>query len=129
MQSVTKRVLMITYAFPPIGGIGVLRAVKFAQYLPEFGWEPMILTVAHGDDFVFDDSLMTMLPKAIKIFRTRSWEPFNVTRAKRTADQWAIGAQQKRYKQSLLAGLKSLYFALRIPDDKIGWLPFAVQQG
>lgn len=42
----TKRVLMIAYHYPPVGSSsGVHRTLKFSQYLPEFGWEPMVLTV------------------------------------------------------------------------------------
>ena len=39
-----RRVLFIAYHFPPLGGAGVQRSVKFARYLPEFGWEPVIVT-------------------------------------------------------------------------------------
>ncbi len=38
-------VLMIAYYFPPMGGAGVQRTLKFAKYLPEFGWSPHVLTV------------------------------------------------------------------------------------
>ena len=41
-----KRLLMIAYHFPPLAGSsGVQRALRFARYLPEFGWEPVVLTV------------------------------------------------------------------------------------
>jgi len=38
-----KKVLIITYYWPPAGGPGVQRVLKFAKYLPEFGWQPIIL--------------------------------------------------------------------------------------
>lgn len=44
-----KRVLIVAYYFPPSGGPGVQRVLKFVKYLPEFGWEPAVLTVADGD--------------------------------------------------------------------------------
>ena len=40
-----KRVLVITYNWPPSGGIGVRRWLKFSKHLPSYGWEPVILTV------------------------------------------------------------------------------------
>ena len=40
-----NKVLIITYYWPPSGGAGVQRWLKFSKYLPEFGWEPIILTV------------------------------------------------------------------------------------
>ena len=41
-----NRVLLISYYFPPSGGPGVQRVLKFAKYLPDFGWQPTVLTVA-----------------------------------------------------------------------------------
>jgi len=124
-----KKVLIIAYAFPPIGGVGVLRMVKFAKYLPDFGWQPIVLTVDQGVDFVHDESLAEALPAGVQVYRARSWEPLNVTRAKRTADRLgspsAVGGGQERLKTLL----KSLYFAMRVPDDKVGWLPFAIRRG
>lgn len=52
------RVLLVAYDFPPVGGIGVQRAVKFARYLPEFGIEPLVLTNAHGYGRVYDPDLL-----------------------------------------------------------------------
>ena len=55
-----KKVLIITYYWPPAGGPGVQRVLKFAKYLPEFGWQPIILTVKNGEyklpeDFIKED--------------------------------------------------------------------------
>lgn len=126
-----RKVLMIAHAFPPIGGIGALRTVKLAKYLPAFGWQPVILTVAHSDSFMQDASLLAELPPELPIYRARSWEPINAARVKQTTERLVSSGLQRRssFKQKLLAGLKPLYFALRIPDDKVGWLPFAVQRG
>ena len=44
MGSKTKKVLVISYAFPPTNAIGAVRVGKLAKYLPEFGWEPVVLT-------------------------------------------------------------------------------------
>ena len=44
-----KKVLIITYYWPPAGGAGVQRVLKFAKYLPQFGWQPIILTVENPD--------------------------------------------------------------------------------
>lgn len=53
-----KRLLLVAYDFPPVGGIGVQRAVKYARYLPEFGYEPVVLTTAHGQGWLRDDELL-----------------------------------------------------------------------
>ena len=40
-----KKVLVISYHFTPDAAVGAVRSAKFAKYLPQFGWEPIILTV------------------------------------------------------------------------------------
>lgn len=52
------RVLLIAYDFPPVGGIGVQRALKYARYLPQYGYEPVVLTTAHGQGWLHDDELL-----------------------------------------------------------------------
>lgn len=135
-----KKVLIVAYMFPPIGGIGVVRPVQFAKYLPQFGWEPVILTVAQTDEYMIDASLLQELPETLKIYRARSWEPLNGARIKRAASPIERAARQSvnRSTQQTPQGsigqrarqlLKSLYFSVRIPDDKLGWYPFAVGLG
>ena len=52
-----KKVLIITYYWPPGGGAGVQRWLKFAKYLPEFGWQSIIYTPSNGEMPVIDLSL------------------------------------------------------------------------
>jgi glycosyltransferase involved in cell wall biosynthesis len=125
-----KKVLVIAYGFPPIAGIGPIRSVKFAKYLPEFGWDPIVLTVEGGEGFIYDPSLEAMLLEKVKIYRARSWEPFKTTQAKRIADRLEkSGSRHRVVHQRIIALLKSSYFSLYVPDNKIGWLPFAVKLG
>lgn len=140
-----KKVLIVAYMFPPIGGIGVVRPVQFAKYLPQFGWEPVILTVAQTDEYMVDASLVHELPASMKIYRARSWEPLNAARIKRVASRIEVAPGSKNgvtpierddaqvHKQTLRQRvrhlLKSLYFSVRIPDDKLGWYPFALRLG
>ena len=70
-----KKVLIITYYWPPAGGPGVQRILKFAKYFPQFGWQPLILTVSEGEYPARDDSMLTEIPEEAKIFKTRSLEP------------------------------------------------------
>lgn len=53
-----KSVLVIAYYFPPSGGPGVQRVLKHIQYLREFGWNPIVLTVSNGDFPARDESLL-----------------------------------------------------------------------
>ncbi|MBC7863828.1 MAG: glycosyl transferase family 1 [Bacteroidia bacterium] len=73
-----KKVLIITYYWPPSGGSGVQRWLKFAKYLPEFGWEPIIFTVENGEFPVIDESLLKEIPKGLTVIKKPIWEPFNL---------------------------------------------------
>lgn len=53
-----KRLLLVAYDFPPVGGIGVQRILKYARYLPAFGYEPVVLTNSHGLGWLRDDELL-----------------------------------------------------------------------
>ena len=67
----TKKVLMIAYFFPPLGGSGVYRSIKFAKYLRNFDWEPTIIStdqVPPDQDFI-DESLMKEIPEGAEVVR------------------------------------------------------------
>jgi glycosyltransferase involved in cell wall biosynthesis len=69
-----KKVLIITYYWPPSGGAGVQRWLKFSKYLPSFGWEPVILTVdPHYASYPqLDLSLMKEISPGLEIYHTKS---------------------------------------------------------
>ena len=71
----SRRVLMVTYFFPPVGGVGVQRCLKYVTYLPRWGWEPVV--VAPGDPAfpVRDPSLLVGLSPDLEVHRTASMEP------------------------------------------------------
>ena len=70
------KVLIITYYWPPSGGAGVQRWLKFAKYLREFGWEPVIYTPSNPEFPVIDDTLYKDIPAGIEVIRTPIWEPY-----------------------------------------------------
>lgn len=68
-----RKVLFIAYYFPPMGLSGVQRPLKFAKYLPDFGWEPIILTTSDSSFYAFDKSLEEELDSLnLSIYRTNS---------------------------------------------------------
>ncbi|HEX2927369.1 MAG TPA: glycosyltransferase family 4 protein [Ruminiclostridium sp.] len=67
-----KKVLMIAHQFPPIGGSGVQRTVKFVKYLRNFDYEPIILTRDASNAALKDETLLSDIPKGIKVVRTRA---------------------------------------------------------
>ena len=67
-----KNVLVIAYVFPPIGGGGVQRTLKFVKYLPAFGWRPLVLTSKQAVFDYFDHTLVDEIPSEAKVYRTTS---------------------------------------------------------
>jgi len=67
-----KRVIIVSYHFPPYGGKAVHRASKLAKYLPQFGWQPIVFTMPVTEsDGLMDQSLLDELPSCVEIHRPR----------------------------------------------------------
>lgn len=66
-----KKVLFISYYFPPMGGGGVQRSLKFVKYLPSFGYIPVVLTspIDYNKIYPHDDNMLDEVPKEIQIYR------------------------------------------------------------
>ena len=71
-----KRVLIITYYWPPSGGAGVQRWLKTAKYLRHFGWEPVIYTPLNPELPETDTSLLADVPPGLEIIKKHIWEPY-----------------------------------------------------
>ncbi|HAP68809.1 MAG TPA: glycosyl transferase family 1, partial [Flavobacteriales bacterium] len=73
-----KKILIITYYWPPSGGAGVQRWLKFTKYLPEFGYEVHVLTVdAEKANYPQEDeSLISEVPKNIHVHTTKTSDPY-----------------------------------------------------
>src|SRR5574341_1420512 len=122
-----KKVGIISYYFPPVGGAGVQRVLKFVKYLPEFGWEPIVLTVKYIQYPAYDDSLLEEIPKEAKIYRSGSLDPLRLSYILGTV----IGGTKKnsygpKEKSSFISRISKFIF---VPDNKIGWLFYAVIKG
>ncbi|MCF8233226.1 MAG: glycosyltransferase family 4 protein [Bacteroidales bacterium] len=72
-----KKVLVITYYWPPSGGAGVQRWLKFIKYLRDFGWEPVVYTPENPEAPVIDHSLEKDVPENIEVIRRPIWEPYS----------------------------------------------------
>lgn len=76
-KNIVKKVLIITYYWPPSGGAGVQRWLKFAKYLPEFGWEPVIYTPENPESPAQDQTLLNDVSPETTVLKTPIWEPFD----------------------------------------------------
>ncbi|SDI73345.1 hypothetical protein SAMN05421846_112136 [Chryseobacterium taeanense] len=119
-----KKILIITYYWPPAGGPGVQRWLKFAKYLPEFGWKPVIYTPENPSYPLLDESLVKDVPKDIEIVKTRIWEPYqlaeklNKSNKKFKAGQFDVGKNQS-WKSRLSIWVRGNFF---IPDARVFWV-------
>lgn len=128
-----KKVLIIAYYWPPAGGAGVQRVLKYAKYLPEFGWEPIILSVNSPDSPIEDLSLLDDISPNTKIYKTKALEPFNLYKkiTGKKADEKISSDILVDKTRSSFAEKVSRWIRLNvfIPDAKIGWIPYAVKTG
>mgnify|MGYP001613912504 CR=1 FL=1 len=76
-MSKRKNVLIISYYWPPSGGAGVQRWLKFVKYLRDFGWEPIVYTPSNPEFPVLDETLSKEVPEGIKLVQTPIWEPYS----------------------------------------------------
>jgi len=123
-----KKVLVITYYFPPMGMGGVQRVAKFVKYLPRFGWHPVVLTVKDVEYFSHDPSLLEDIPKGVKITRSGSLDPLRVLFLSKKLFKAKKRGDQKTTKVYAAKRPNFLSWFL-FPDNKIGWLPWALAKG
>lgn len=117
-----KKLLVIAYFFPPSGSVGVYRTLKFVKYLPEFGWEPVVLTVSNGKFPVYDESLMDLIPPGLQVHRAPSWEVLN-----EGLDRPGTPARRKTLRSRLHTRLYLMWHAQALPDVKVGWVSHATR--
>ncbi len=131
-----KRVLIISYYWPPSGGSGVQRWVKFAKYLPEEGWQPVIYTPENPELTAVDKTLSSEIPPEAEIIKRHITEPYGIyrklmgkgsstdlktlTSAGSSSDEVnPINGGMKSWKQKLSLFIRGNFF---IPDPRILWL-------
>ena len=129
-----RRVLFITYYFPPSGGSGVQRPLKFIKYLQDFGWMPVVLTV--DPDYASypgnDPHMASEIPDNVSVHRTRSWDPYRLYASlsnKKKTDVVSVGfvsGEKIGWKERLARWVRGNVF---IPDARAGWVPYGKKKG
>ncbi|MDR0544218.1 MAG: glycosyltransferase family 4 protein [Odoribacteraceae bacterium] len=119
-----KKVLVITYYWPPAGGPGVQRWLKFASYLPGFGYDPIILTVDpdKAEYPVRDDSLQKEVSPQRRIYRTTTSGCYGLYKrlAKARTAPYSGFVEEGRpsWKQKISRFIRGNFF---LPDARRGW--------
>lgn len=124
MRDGMKRVLVITYYWPPAGGSGVQRWVKFSKYLPGHGWQPVIYTPSNPEMQSVDYSLEADIPREAEIIRHPITEVYSLYRrltgkAASQSQVNMVNAQEKSWKQRLAVKLRGWLF---VPDPRVSWV-------
>ncbi|MES2568404.1 MAG: glycosyltransferase family 4 protein [Bacteroidota bacterium] len=121
-----KKVLIITYYWPPTGGAGVQRWLKFSKYFRKFGWEPVIYTPSNPDFPINDDTLLKDVPENLTVIKTRITEPYDVYRKimgkkkTETVNQGFLSeGKENTLLQSVMIWVRGNFF---IPDARKFWI-------
>ncbi|HYF66859.1 MAG TPA: glycosyl transferase [Ohtaekwangia sp.] len=125
------KILIITYYWPPSGGSGVQRWLKFVKYLPQFGIKPYVFTPANPSFDVKDESLKKDVPEEAEVIHFPIWEPYQVF----FKISSIFGGSGKSTPTHLVSGKKRSRFQkfstwvrgnLIIPDPRVFWVKPAV---
>lgn len=126
----SKKVLIITYYWPPAGGPGVQRWLKFVKYLPDYGIHPVVYIPENPNYPIIDSGLTDEIPNAVTILKRPIKEPYKLAEflSKKSSRTISSGVIPKAKKQSLVQQLmlyvRGNYF---IPDARKAWVKPSVE--
>jgi glycosyltransferase involved in cell wall biosynthesis len=129
VNTVQKRVLFISYQFPPVGGAGVQRVTKFVKYLQGYGWLPSVLTVANPSVPASDESLVADIPTCTIVRKARTWEPGYAVKKVISAGSGESNQLRGVMRRIAIGVVRGLANALLQPDTQVLWLPGAIRTG
>ncbi|PIW98245.1 MAG: hypothetical protein COZ80_11570 [Ignavibacteria bacterium CG_4_8_14_3_um_filter_37_9] len=126
-----RKVLFLTYYWPPSGKASLHFPLQLIKYLSEFGWQSTVATVAEDTFSQKDYSLLAEIPANITVHKIKTFEPFNLYRkftGKKASDPLVASETISRENNNLSHRISIwIRMNLFIPDARIGWYPFAVQ--
>jgi glycosyltransferase involved in cell wall biosynthesis len=125
-----RRVLFVSYVFPPTGGAGVQRVTKFVKYLPGCGWTPSVLVPSNPSVPASDTSLLSDIPEGTVIRRAQTLEPSYATKSLVSGGTataaggvtGGLGAAAKRLVRRAATSVLQ-------PDPQVLWMPAAIREG
>lgn len=126
-----KRVLIITYYWPPSGGSGVQRWLKFVKYLVRAGWEPFVFTPENPSFTIQDPSLQKDVPATVEVIKFPIWEPYQIFFKvsslfgnKNVQQTDFISTGKRSFFKSISAWVRGNLF---IPDARVFWVKPSVE--
>ena len=124
-----RKVLVIAYYWPPSGGAGVQRWLKFVKYLPKFKIDPIVLTVDENyAAFPKLDHSFDKEAESVKVYKTKATDYYKFyTSFKRDKKipQGGVPSAKSNWKNKLSLAIRNNLF---VPDPRIGWNKFAIKK-
>ncbi len=121
-----KRVLIITYYWPPNGGTGVFRWLKMSKYLPEHGWQPIIYTPSNPELVADDPELLKDVRPGTEVWQRPITEPFSLYKRftgkkqeERVHTAFLSEEGRSGWKEDLALWVRSNFF---VPDARVWWV-------
>lgn len=124
-NKVRKKALIVAYYWPPAGGPGVQRWLKFVKYLPDYGIDPIVYVPQNAHYPIVDDSLVEEIPNTIKVIKHPIKEPYGMAgyffkRKTQTISRGIITSPDKqRPIEKLMLFIRGNFF---IPDARKSWV-------
>ena len=123
-----KKVLIITYYWPPSGGSGVQRWLKFVKYFEEYGITPVVYTVDNPEYAIVDETLNSDIPNGVEVLKQPIWEPYNIAKflSKKKSNNASMGflTKKKSIGAKITNYIRANYF---IPDARMFWVKPSVK--
>ena len=119
-----KRILIITYYWPPAGGPGVQRWLKFVKYFREFGIEPIVYIPENPTYPLVDDAFVGEIPADIEILKLPIREPYRFAylfskRKTKDLSSGILSRNKRSALEKLMLYVRGNFF---IPDARVGWV-------
>lgn len=120
-----KKVLIIAYYWPPAGGPGVQRWLKFVKYLPDFDIEPIVYVPENATYPIIDQDLVNQINKNVTVLKQPIKEPYKLAsvfskKSTTTISSGIIKAEKKQsFIERMLLYVRGNFF---IPDARVGWV-------
>lgn len=126
-----KKILIISYYWPPSGGAGVQRWLKFTKYMPEFGIQPVVLTVDPADASYaqIDESLLKDVVDSTIVYQTKTFEFYNLYKRLTGKKEIPYGGFANEGKESFLQRIAKIVRGnFFLPDPRKGWNRYAYRK-
>ena len=124
-----RKVLIITYYWPPVGGSGVQRWLKMSRYLRNRGWDPIVYTPENPSFGILDYSLSREVPEDMEVIKLPIWEPYQLF-SKLKGKKGPLNASDVKIKKNKSWLDKSLLWIrgnFFVPDPRVFWVKPSVK--